>query len=57
VKLVKEPRLKMQEIWEECLRNWDHINQRMIDLKLPEFGSPDDFVELRIIVDDSSETR
>jgi hypothetical protein len=40
VQLVKEPQLKMQEIWEECLRNWDHINQKMIDLQLPEFGSP-----------------
>jgi hypothetical protein len=32
VQLVKEPQLRMQEIWEECLKNWDHINLKMVDL-------------------------
>jgi hypothetical protein len=50
VQLVVEPQQKMQEIWEECLRNWNNINQRMIYLQLPEFDAPDDFVDLHIIV-------
>jgi hypothetical protein len=40
----------MQERWEECLRNWNNINQRMIDLQLLEFDALGDFVNLHIIV-------
>jgi hypothetical protein len=50
VQLVIEPQNKIQKRWEECLRNWRNINQRMIDLQLLEFNSPDDFVDLHVIV-------
>jgi hypothetical protein len=32
VQLVIEPHRRMQEIWEECLGNWNNINQKMRNL-------------------------
>jgi hypothetical protein len=40
----------MQDRWEECLRNWEKINQKMRDIQLPEFGMPEDFIDLNDIV-------
>jgi hypothetical protein len=46
--LVVEPQQKMQDRWEECLNNWEKINQRMKDIQLPEFGMPEDFMDLNM---------
>jgi hypothetical protein len=48
--LVVEPQQKMKDRWEECLKNWGKINQKMRDIHLPEFGMPDDFTNLNDIV-------
>ena len=48
--MVQEPRKKMQEIWEECEKSWEKINQEMRDINLPEFDPPKDFTDLRDIV-------
>jgi hypothetical protein len=40
----------MQEIWEECEKSWENINQEMRDINLPEFDPPKDFTDLRDIV-------
>jgi hypothetical protein len=34
----------------ECEKSWTKINRAMRDIGLPEFGTPDDFVDLRDIV-------
>jgi hypothetical protein len=48
--LVVEPQQNMKDRWEECLKNWEKINQRMRDIQLPDFGMPEDFVDLHDIV-------
>jgi hypothetical protein len=40
---VVEPQQNMQEMWEECLKNWEKINEKMRDIQFPEFGSPENF--------------
>jgi hypothetical protein len=36
--------------WVECKRNWTKINWTMRDISLPEFDTPDNFVDLHDIV-------
>ena len=48
--MVQEPQQKMQEIWGECEKSWDKINQEMKKIDLPEFGTLEDFFDLHDIV-------
>jgi len=48
--MVQEPQQKMQERWAECEKRWDKINLEMKGINLPEFGPPEDFVDLQDIV-------
>jgi hypothetical protein len=41
--------------WAKCEKNWIKINRVMKDIGLPEFGTPDDFVDLRDIVKSHTE--
>jgi hypothetical protein len=50
VKMSQEPHREIQEKWAKCEKNWIKINRVMKDIRLPEFGTPDDFVDLRDIV-------
>jgi hypothetical protein len=40
----------MQDMWEECLKKWDKINQKMRNIQFPGFGTPEDFTNLSDIV-------
>jgi hypothetical protein len=50
VSMVQEPQRKIQEIWRECKKIWEKINREMKIIDLPEFGPPEDFVDLHDIV-------
>jgi hypothetical protein len=55
VKMAQEPHREIQEKWAECEKSWTKINRAMRDIDLPEFGTPDDFVDLRDIVKSHAE--
>jgi hypothetical protein len=42
--LLEEQQQKMKEKWEEYLKNWEKINQRMRGIQLLDFGTLEDFV-------------
>jgi hypothetical protein len=48
--MSREPHREIQEKWAKCEKHWIKINRVMKDIGLPEFGTPDDFVDLRDIV-------
>jgi hypothetical protein len=48
--MAQEPHREIQEKWAKCEKIWTKINQAMRDIGLPEFDTPDDFVDLRDIV-------
>ena len=48
-KMSREPHQEIQEKWAKCEKHWRKINRVMKDIGLPEFGTPDDFVDLRDI--------
>ena len=48
--MAQETHHKIQEKWVECKRRWTKINGVMRDIDLPEFDTPDDFVDLHDIV-------
>jgi len=48
--MVVESRYKMKERWDECLGNWETINEKMRDIWLPEFGMPKNFVDLNNVI-------
>jgi hypothetical protein len=49
VKMAQEPQREIKEKWVECEKTWENINREMKDIGLPEFGSPEDFVDLHDI--------
>jgi hypothetical protein len=49
-KMAREPHRDIQEKWAKCEKSWVKINKAMKDIGLPEFGTPDDFVDLHDIV-------
>jgi hypothetical protein len=53
--MAQEPHREIQEKWAECEKIWTKINRAMRDIDLPEFGTPDDFVDLRDIVKSHAE--
>jgi hypothetical protein len=53
--VVVEPQQKIQGMWEECLKNWENINEKMRDIWLPEFGIHENFVYLHDIVEQLDE--
>jgi hypothetical protein len=55
VKMAQEPHREIQEKWVECEKIWTNINREMRDIGLPEFGTPDDFVDLHNIVKSHTE--
>jgi hypothetical protein len=55
VKMAQEPQREIQEKWVDCERSWVNINREMKDIGLPEFGSPEDFVDLHDIVKQHAE--
>jgi hypothetical protein len=48
--MAQETHQEIQNKWVECERSWNRINRAMRDIDLPEFGTPDDFVDLHDIV-------
>jgi hypothetical protein len=50
VNMAQEPQWEIQEKWVDCEKSWVNINQEMRDIGLPEFNSPEDFVDLHDIV-------
>jgi hypothetical protein len=50
VSMVQEPQRKMKERWGECEKSWEKINLEMKNIDLPEFGPPEDFLDLHDIV-------
>jgi hypothetical protein len=50
-KMSQEPHREIQEQWAKCEKHWGKINKAMKDIRLPEFGTPDDFVDLCDIVE------
>jgi hypothetical protein len=50
VSMLHDPEWKMQEIWGECEKSWEKINQEMRNIEFPEFVPPEDFTDLFDIV-------
>jgi hypothetical protein len=50
-KMSREPHQEIQEQWAKCEKHWGKINKAMKDIRLPEFGMPNDFVDLHDIVE------
>jgi hypothetical protein len=50
VKMAQEPHHEIQKKWAECEKGWEKINLEMKGINLPEFVSPEDFVDLHNIV-------
>jgi hypothetical protein len=50
-KMSREPHRKIQEKWAKCEKRWGKINKEMKDIRLPNFGMPNDFTDLRDIVE------
>jgi hypothetical protein len=49
--MSQEPHREIQEQWVKCQKHWRKINKAMKDIRLPQFGTPDDFVDLCEIVE------
>jgi hypothetical protein len=50
-KMSRDPHREIQEQWIRCKKHWEKINKVMKDIGLPEFGTPDNFVDLSDIVE------
>jgi hypothetical protein len=50
VSMAQEPQREIQKKWAECEKGWEKINREMKGIGLPEFSSPEDFVDLHDIV-------
>jgi hypothetical protein len=48
--MAQENHQEIQEKWFKCENSWAKINRAIRDISLPEFGTPDDFVDLHNIV-------
>jgi hypothetical protein len=48
--MAREAQSEIYNKWVECERGWENINREMKYIGLPEFGSPEDFVNLHDIV-------
>jgi hypothetical protein len=46
---------QIQEKWAKCEKNWIKINWVIKEVRLPEFRTPDDFVDLCNIVKSHTE--
>jgi hypothetical protein len=49
-KMSRDPHREIQEQWTRCKKHWDKINKIMKDVGLPEFGTPDNFIDLSDVV-------
>jgi hypothetical protein len=48
--MAQEPQWEIHKKWAKCKKGWEKINREMKGIELPEFGSPEDFVNLHDIV-------
>ena len=48
--MAQESQREIQKKWAKCEKGWEKISQEMKGIGLPEFGSPEDFVDLHDIV-------
>jgi hypothetical protein len=49
-KMSRDPHQEIQEQWTRCKKHWDKINKIMKFFELPEFGTPDNFIDLSDMV-------
>ena len=49
-KIYRDPHREIQEQWTRCNKHYDKINNIMKDVGLPEFGTPDNFINLSNVV-------
>ena len=49
-KMSRIPHKEIQEQWARCQKHWDKINKIMKDIGLPEYGTPDMFINLNEII-------
>jgi hypothetical protein len=49
--MSQEPHREIQEKWAKCEKHWGEINKAMKDIRLLEFVTPNDFVDLRDVVE------
>jgi hypothetical protein len=50
-KMSQDPHREIQKKWVRCEKHWGKINKAMKDIRLPDFGTPDNFVDLCDIVE------
>jgi hypothetical protein len=50
-KISRDPHREIQEQWIKCKKHWDKIIKVMKDIRLPGFGTPDNFVNLSDVVE------
>jgi hypothetical protein len=46
-KMYQDPHREIQEQYAKCQKHWDKINKVMKDIKLPEFSTPNEFINIR----------
>jgi hypothetical protein len=49
-KMSRDPHREIQEQYAKCQKHWDKINKVMKDIKLPEFGNPSEFIDIRNVI-------
>jgi hypothetical protein len=49
-KMSRDPHREIQEQYAKCQKHWDKINKVMKDIKLPEFGTPSEFIDIRDVL-------
>jgi hypothetical protein len=49
-KMPRIPHKEIQEQWARCEKKWDKINKIMKDIRLPEYATPDMFIDLNEII-------
>jgi hypothetical protein len=48
--ISRDPHREIQEKWTKCKKHWDKINKEMKDIGLPEFDTPNKFIDLSNVV-------
>jgi hypothetical protein len=48
--MSRDPHREIQEQYAKCQKHWDKINKVMKDIKLPEFGNPSEFIDIRNVL-------
>jgi hypothetical protein len=49
-KMYRDPHREIEEQYAKCQKHWDKINKVMKDIKLPEFDTPSESINIRDVL-------